>query len=164
MDKYEISLWEDYPANGRIEERKLCVIGSDDMLTGARAIEPQMIEKINGTHEFSFKMYHWYVDEVTGEKYRNPFDHLLINERKVKLYWKDDWYDLVIKQCLEETNTRSTTYKCIDLYVNELSKNGYNLEFSTDLMNNIGTAEELAEKVLDGSSWSYDAENSDEIL
>lgn len=159
MDKYEISLWEDTPEG----ENKLCVIGANDYLTGARAIEPKMIEKINGTHEFSFKMYHWYMDELTGEEYRNPFDHLLINERKVKVFWKDEWYDMVIKQCLEETRTRSTIYKCVDLYVNELSKNGYSLEFSTDLQNNIGTVEELATAVLEGSSWQYDANGSDII-
>ena len=175
MDKYEISLWEDYPKSKTItvdgesqiinylEERKLCVIGADDYLTGARAIEPKMVEKVNGTHEFSFKMYHWYVDEITGEKYRNPFDHLLINERKVKVFWKNNWYDMVIKQCLEETRTRSTIYKCVDLYVNELSKNGYSLEFSTDLQNNIGTVEELATSVLEGSSWQFDNE-SDRII
>ena len=37
--------------------------------------------------------------------------------------------------------------------VNELSKNGYSLEFDTKLENNIGTVGELANKILEGSSW-----------
>ena len=40
----------------------------------------------------------------------------------------------------------------------------YSLEFNTDLMNNIGTAGELAKKVLEGSTWQYDEESSTPII
>ena len=157
MDKYEISIWEDYPdsINGKsvLKERKIAVIGSDTMEAQARALEPNLVEEINGTNTFTFKMYYTYTDNETGEKYENPYCKYLINERKVKVFWKDKWYDMVIKKCQEDTSKKSITYTCKDLFINELSKQGYSLEFNTDLMNNIGTASELAEKVLEGSTW-----------
>ena len=103
MDKYEISIWEDYSdqtSDGKqfLNERKIAVIGSDTMAAQARALEPNLIEEINGTHTFTFKMYYTYTDNETGEKYGNPFGKYLINERKVKVFWKNQWYDLVIKK------------------------------------------------------------------
>jgi len=101
VEKYEISLWEDFPdtINGTpyMNERKLCVIGSDTMRGQVRAVEPKMVENINGTHTFTFKMYYVYRDEETNEMIPNPFGSLLINERKVKVYWKGNWYDMLIK-------------------------------------------------------------------
>jgi len=137
-DKYEISLWEDYPDTTLdgipfLNERKLCVIGSDTMVSKIRAIEPTMINNVNGTNTFSFKMRHTYTDEITGEKIQNPFLSLLINERKVKVLWKDKWYDMLIKNLDEDSAGKTITYTCEDVFITELSKNGYNLEFSGDL-------------------------------
>jgi hypothetical protein len=39
------------------------------------------------------------------------------------------------------------------LFVNELSKSGFNLEFDTELENNQGTIVELGRRVLEGSDW-----------
>lgn len=169
MDKYEISLWEDFldVTSAGVEflnERKLCTIGSDDMETQTRALEPKMVSNVNGTNTFTFKMYNNYIDDFTGEKFKNPFLSLLINERKVKVLWKNKWYDLVIKNIDEDSTGKGTTYTCEDLAITELSKNGYNLEFSSDLQNNIGTANELVKQVLDGSGWSFDEENSAHII
>ena len=169
MDKYEISLWEDYQKEGEsfFRERKIAVIGSNTMAeqgVQARALEPNLVEEINGTHTFTFRMQYTYTDNRTGEKYANPFGKYLINERKIKVFWKNEWYDLVIKKCQEDTSKKSVTYTCTDLFINELSKQGYSLEFDTELQNNIGTAQELAEKVLEGSTWQYDKDNSTPII
>lgn len=168
-DRYEISLWEDYPDVTIdnipfLNEQKLCVIGSDTMDTYTRALEPKMVANVNGTHTFTFKMYYTYTDELTGEQYQNPFLNLLINERKVKVFWKDEWYDMLIKDMAEDSSGKSVTYTCQDLFITELSKNGYNLEFTSNLQNNNGTAAELTEKVLDGSGWQFDRENSTTII
>ena len=165
MDKYEISLWEDYSASNStyFNERKICVIGSDTMTSQSRAHEPNLVEDINGTHTFTFKMYIYYTDGITGEKIKNPFIQYLINERKIKVFWKNEWYDLVIKKCQEDSSGKIITYTCTDLFINELSKSGYSLEFSTELENNIGTIEELATAVLKGSTWQYDSQQSDYI-
>lgn len=168
-DKYEISLWEDYivQAAGDVpehfEERKLVVIGSDTMTAACRAYEPKLVENINGTNTFTFKMFYVYRDEQTGEKNQNPFLNLLVNERKVKVYWKDKWYDLVIKNIQEDSSGKSITYTCKDLFINELSKNGYNLEFDNELENNQGSIVELGERVLEGTDWQLDSTNSDSI-
>ena len=169
MNKYEISLWEDFPdisSNNTpfLNERKLCVIGSDTMQTRARAVEPKMVSNNNGTNTFTFKMYQNYIDNLTGENYKNPFLHLLVNERKVKVYWEDKWYDLIIKNIDEDSSGKGITYTCTDQFINELSKNGYNLEFTQELQNNIGTAAELTKKVLKNSGWQFDEINSTPII
>lgn len=171
MNKYEISIWEDFPdtSNGVsfLNERKIATIGSDIMREQNiqwRALEPNLVEDINGTHTFTFKMYYTYLDTITGERLENPFIRYLVNERKVKVKWQDEWYDLVVKKCQEDTSSKSITYTCTDIFINELSKQGYSLEFDTELQNNIGTVKELAEKVLDGSTWQYDADASEPII
>ena len=172
MNKYEISLWEDYPtivtaASGNkviLKERKIAVIGSDTMEAQARALEPNLVQEINGSNTFTFKMYYTYTDNQTGEKYQNPFGKYLINERKVKVLWENKWYDFVIKKCQEDSSKKMVTYTCNDLFINELSKQGYNLEFDIELQNNIGTAAELAKQVLEESTWLYDDEASTPII
>lgn len=169
-NKYEISLWEDklVAKNGDIpehyEEEKICVIGSDIMSSQARALEPKLVTNINGTNKLTFKLYYTYIDNETGKKVQNPFIALLINERKVKCKWNEKWYDFIIKGIQEDSNGKSITYTCEDLYVNELGKTGFNLEFDQELNNNQGTAQELAEKVLEGTDWVVDTTNSDHIL
>ena len=97
------------------------------------------------------------------EKTRNPFLNLLVNERKVKCFWKGEWYDFVIKNCQEDSSGKSITYTCTDLFINELSKNGFNIVLDTELENNSGTVLELADYILDGTDWSVDTEGSDVI-
>lgn len=173
-NKYEISLWEDrlVPKSGtgeniipeHYEEEKICIIGSDDMISQARVLEPKLVRNVNGTNKLTFKLYYTYIDNETGEKVQNPFISLLVNERKVKCKWEDHWYDFVIKNIQEDSNGKSISYTCEDLYINELSKTGFNLEFDQELNNNQGTAQELAEKVLEGTDWMVDKDNSDHIL
>ena len=171
-DAYEISLWGDVPvaASGsgdneipaHYEEEKIGVIGSDSMTAQWRAVEPKLIQNVNGTNTFTFKMFYTYIDTITGERKDNPFQNLLVNERKVKVKWKDKWYDFVIKSCQEDSNGKSVTYTCQDQFINELSKTGFNLEFDNELGNNMGTAQELAQTVLDGTDWQL-GENQDTI-
>jgi len=92
---------------------------------------------------------------------QNPFLNLLVNERKVKCFWKDHWYDFIIKNCREDSNGKSIIYTCTDLFINELSKNGFNITLDAELENNSGTILELAEYILDGTDWSLDTSSSD---
>lgn len=175
-DKYEISLWEDYlvPATiidgkedvpAHYEERKIAVIGSDSMTSPCRAYNPKLIENINGTNDFTFEMFYTYRENNDAEgnaDQQNPFLNLLVNERKVKCKWKDKWYDFIIKKCQEDSSGKKITYTCQDLYINELSKNGFSLTFDNELENNTGTAPELVKKVLKGTDWML-SENNDII-
>ena len=173
-NKYEISLWEDklVPQTGEgqsiipehYEEEKVCIIGSDTMTSQARALEPKLVRNVNGTNKLTFKLYYTYIDNETGKRIQNPFTSLLVNERKVKCKWEDRWYDFVIKGIQEDSNGKTITYTCEDLYINELSKTGFSLEFDQKLNNNQGTAQELAKKVLEGTDWVVDTDNSDHIL
>lgn len=173
-NKYEISLWEDrlVPQTGEgqsivpehYEEEKVCIIGSDTTTSQARALEPKLVRNVNGTNKLTFKLYYTYIDNETGKRIQNPFTSLLVNERKVKCKWEDQWYDFVIKGIQEDSNGKTITYTCEDLYINELSKTGFSLEFDQKLNNNQGTAQELAKKVLEGTDWVVDTDNSDHIL
>ena len=173
-NKYEISLWEDrlVPQTGEgqsvvpehYEEEKVCIIGSDTMTSQARALEAKLVRNVNGTNKLTFKLYYTYIDNETGKRIQNPFTSLLVNERKVKCKWEDQWYDFVIKGVQEDSNGKTITYTCEDLYINELSKTGFSLEFDQKLNNNQGTVQELAKKVLEGTDWVVDTDNSDHIL
>ena len=141
------------------KERKVCVIGSDTMTTPIRATSGKLNTKVNGENILTFNLYSHYYDEETEEFYENPFVKLIFNERKIKLRYgaqgaKDTkWYDLVIKNIQENSDTKTYTYTAKDLFVNELSKSGFNLVLDAELENNMGTIQELAEIVLDESDW-----------
>lgn len=168
-DKYEISLWEDYQGENDkyYSERKIAVIGSNDMTSPCRAYNPKLVQNVNGTNTFTFDMYMTYkenfVKDGEDKTFTNPFLALLVNERKVKVLWKEKWYDFIIKQCAEDSASKKVTYTCKDLYINELSKNGYDLEFDSELNNNYGTAQELVEATLKGTEWTL-KENTENIL
>jgi len=61
MVDYEISIWDDIvtieDGTPLLKEQRVSVIGSSSMHTGLRAIEPKLVDKLNGTHTFTFKMY-----------------------------------------------------------------------------------------------------------
>ena len=167
-NKYEISLWKDIlkeevkDGNGEVltpahyEEEKICVIGSSSMTSPSRAVEPRLVQNVNGTNTLTFKLFYTYIDNETGEKVQNPYISLMVNERKVKCFWEDEWYDFVVKGIQEDSAGKSITYTCSDIFINELSKTGFNLEFNADLNNNQGTARELAAEVLKGTDWTID--------
>ena len=190
---YEISLWEDILTfvvdndgviteyEGTLEgavgtvvaqyykERKICVIGSNTMNTPIRAFENQLVSNVNGSNTLTFKMVSHYWDEESQEIRQNPFLKLLVNERKIKVrdgaFGEKDtkWYDLVIKNVSEDSETKVFIYTAKDLFINELSKSGFNLEFDVELENNTGTVIELGEKILAESDWQIAQSKSDII-
>jgi len=102
--KYEISIWSDEYSEeeGRFIEHKEAVIGSDTMTSENRARNAKLINNIDGTNKFSFDLYYRYIDTRTGEEVENPYVPYLVNERKIKVLWKDEWYDLLIKDIKED--------------------------------------------------------------
>lgn len=165
---YEISVWEDVLVDGQLTEKRLAIIGSDKMAAQCRAIEPTLTRNVNGTKKFSFKMYKTYIDNITGEKVDNPYSNWLVAERKVKLKYgthiddfgdeRDTWYDFIIKDVVETSTNYLYSYQMEDALVQELSKNGFGVTLDEQLMNNIGDAKELGEKVLAETNWSVDSE------
>ena len=153
------------------KEVRLCVLGSDTMDSPARCVNPKLVSKINGENILTFTIYYRYWNDSIGDFDYNPFIKYLVNERKIKLRLGpaassiDDesckWYDFVIKQTQENSETKAFTYTCKDQFVNELSKSGFNLVLDNELENNIGTIDYLAEKVLEDSDWRRVGEGND---
>lgn len=161
---YEISVWEEKIINGQPTEERICIIGSDELLTQSRAISPKLVRNTNGTKTLSFKMYKRYVDLVTGLEVENPFTSLLVAERKVKLKYKNKWYDFVIKSISETSTEYLLQYVLEDALVQELSKNGFGVILDAELMNNVGDAAELAKTVLEETDWDVSSETFVETI
>lgn len=141
------------------KEKKICIIGSDTMETPIRAHNPKLVANTNGSSTLSFTIYYKYYDEESEDLVDNPFVKLLVNERKVKLRHgplgaKDTkWYDFVIKNVQEDSESRAFTYTAKDLFINELSKSGFDIQLDARLENNQGTILELGRRVLEESDW-----------
>lgn len=94
-----------------------------------------------------------YYDKEKESFVDNPYIALLTNEKKIKLFFRDEWYDLVIKKVEESKKNYAYTYTATDLFINELGKNGFKVELDEELENSQGTATELGSQVLDGTDW-----------
>lgn len=162
---YEISIWEDRLVTENeisyYKEIKLAVIGSDKMESPNRAFDPVLTENVNGEKTLTFCLAFKYYDEYTGEIVQNPFYPYLINERKVKLFYNNEWSEFVIKECNETSTENIFRYTAKELFSLELAKLGYDVTLDTELNNNQGTIIELAKRVLENTDWEVDENNSD---
>lgn len=158
LSNYELSVWKDTFVDGSLQEQKVCTIGSNEMTSQSRAFEINFVRKVNGEKQLTFKMYKQYIDSITGEKVDNYFTTQLLNESKVKLHYKDKWYDFYVKGINENSVTHLCIYSLEDALVQELSKNGFNVEINEALMNNIGDAKELGALALAETDWAVEGE------
>ena len=157
---YEISVWEDKLTQDGFTEKKIAVIGSNTMTGFNKVYDPVFNKKSNGEKTLSFSLKYRYFDPYTGnEGVVNPFAALLVNERKVKLHYDNKWYEFIIKEHSESSNGLEWTYNCTDAFVLELSKNGYNITFDSELNNNQGTARELTKETLKNTDWQVGTTN-----
>jgi hypothetical protein len=116
---YELSLWEDLLTVGQdgsiqTDERKLCVIGTDTIKSPIAAFDIQLNQKVNGEKTLTFSLNMTYWDEEEQKNLTNPYLTKLVNERKVKLKWKEKWYDFVIKGVSEDSKSKVFTYTAKD--------------------------------------------------
>ena len=171
LKPYEISVWEDTltqiegsePAEYKFVETKLAIIGSDTMTGLNKVYDPVFHKKSNGEKTLSFSLKYKYFDPFSeNEQVVNPFVSMLVNERKIKLHYDNEWYEFIIKDHSESSDGLEWTYTCTDAFVLELSKNGYNITFDTQLNNNQGTAKALAKETLKNTDWRV-GENSDTL-
>ena len=152
---YEISVWDMFP-----QEKKILVIGGDQVSSLTKAVDPILTRNVNGSVTLEFKLHTQFFDPSVGQIVENPYIPFLMVERVIKLKYKDKWYDLIIKNRVESSDQKTYTYTAKSLHINELSKNGFELEFKTELENNQGTIFELGKRVMEGSGWSIDEKNS----
>lgn len=167
LQPYEISIWDDVLVEEEdksyYKEVKIATIGSDVMTAPSRAINPVFTANVNGEITLTFNIVHRYYDPLEDDYIYNPLEKYLVNERKVKLFYDDKWYDFVIKSCDENSDSNTFSFTAKGLFVNELGKVGYSIVLSNDLKNNQGTIFELAEKAVKGTDWVIDKEHSDII-
>ena len=155
---YTIGVYEDVLVGDSFQEKRLGVIGSDKMTNLNRALEPNLVRNVNGQYKFSFKMYKKYIDPVAGEEVQNPFVDWLCSERKVKLEYDDKWFDFIIKDISENSSNYLYTYQLEDANVQELAKNGFGVTLDAELMNNVGTAKELGQYVMEETDWTVEGD------
>lgn len=186
--KYELSLWQDYPGVKEIKEEKVAILATNGMEYSGRAqniiLSPSYTGEINLTFEIPVK----YFDSLAGEWVVNPLARKVQVKSKLKLWraehwynkyanpvydkenniwtftpqWEDErWYDFIVNQRAEKRSKKKISYEftCVSLFVNELSRTGYSLEFKSDSANinenSIGTAHQLAEKITRDTDWQY---------
>lgn len=154
---YEISIWEDElvteGTSQYYKEVKIATIGSNVMDSPIRAFEPLFLKNVNGSSTLTFTLYSRYFDEEQGDYVNNPFTKLLVNERKIKLFYDNEWHDFLIKGIEENSKNKTYVYTAKSLHINELSKIGFNIELDTELRNNQGTVHELAEEIFKDTDW-----------
>lgn len=180
---YELSVWRDVPIAGTLEtdgyftDEKVAIIGSDSMDSPLKAYDVSLKELTNGDCTLTFSMLYDY--EKDGKRVNNPLFELLKNEIKLKLRRGEEygfidvdgsinfslleeedtenrWRDFIIKTIDKDSNTHVANIVAKEIFVNELGKNGWSVTLNTELENNYGTVEQLAEKVLDGSDWKVE--------
>lgn len=155
--KYELSIWKDVLDNSEgipfFREEKIAVIGASELDSPCAASNIELTLSINEENSLSFEIYSKYFDENLNEYIENPYYDKIYNEAHLKLKYNEEWYDFVIKN-VDETNIEyKKTITATDYFVQELSKNGYNLEFNSELNNNTGSAQDLIEKIIEGTDW-----------
>ena len=184
---YELSLWIDYPGEQGIEEEKKSIIAASDQNLAGRAQNIKLKLSYTGQHTLTFEIPVKYFDIYKGEDVLNPLIEQVHVKSKIKL-WRDEkwwnafggtqtegdngetifsgaweqgrWYEFIIKNRSEKRAKKQLiyTYEATEAFVNELSRTGYNLEFTKeDIMsiNGMGTVHTLTERVLEGTDWKY---------
>ena len=159
--EYELSVWkETLGENGQKIETKQMIIGAHDMEYLGRATNIKLQRKINGTNALSFQLPSKYFDSRLGEYIHNEFCDHLFNECKLKLKYRNEWYEFFIKSVQESKQFKSIMYQynCQDAFIDELSRNGYGIAFDTELYNNVEEIGVFTNEILeDSTTWKYDA-------
>ena len=187
--KYEMSLWRDYPGISSIREERIETLAATDMGFGGRAKNIKLKREYNGKITLTFDIPVKYFDYTGGSSISNPFIKLIEERSKIKLWrdelwwnpfatfikidestgrhiyqgkWvQGRWYDFIVTSHKEKRSKKELVYSytCGSMFMDELSRTGYNLEFvpTSDIMsvNGMGTAHDLAERIIDGTEWSY---------
>ena len=183
--KYELSLWRDFPGVNAIQEEKVTIIAATGMNNAGRAQNIELKKEYNGKLTLTFEIPVKYDDNLTGKQISNPLINQVIDQSKLKLWrderwwnpfkgegtfdektgcvtyeggWEQGrWYEFIVTNRSQKHSKRRLiyTYSCDSLFMNELSRTGYDLEFvpDTDIMsaNGMGTAHELAERIVEGT-------------
>ncbi len=156
--EYEISIWNEYlDSTGKKVESKGAIIGAHDMTYLGRAINPNLRREKKGTNTLTFDMVDRFFDSEKGEFVKNEFIDMLYNEQKIKLHYKDDWYEFYIKNINENRTSEKITksFECTDSFIEELSRTGYGITFDEELNNSVNELGDFSNEILKDSVWDY---------
>lgn len=159
--EYELSIWnEKLDANGVKTEMKGPIIGANDMEYLGRATGVKLVKNAKGTSTLTFQMPTKFFDSKVGDFVKNEFIDELYSERKLKLHYKNKWYEFYIKKISEDKRHKAImkSFTCEDSFIDELSRTGYDIEFSPDLNNSVEESGVFMEEILNGSVWDYTPE------
>ena len=162
---YLLEVWDEKyvfaPTDGSAphwEEKMLAVLGADTMEFEGRAYNISLTTDIYGEVKLGFSLDNYYYNTKTGEKEINYLAKYVFNEAKVKLKYKGEWYEFVIKNTQETHNERLTcVYTCQQLASYELSKIGYNVSFTLDDKRGsaVQDASSFMEEILEDTEWAF---------
>lgn len=95
-------------------------------------------------------------DNYTGKNIE--LENLFINGQSAKVNENIKTLVFVIKDIKEDITGQFFEFECNDIYINELSKIGTQIVMDTELQNNIGSAQDLIQYVLDesNSDWVFE--------
>lgn len=160
---YELSVWVERlnGSNSKIEEKGV-IIGAHDMSYPGKATNIVLEREIKGTNTLTFQLPDRYFDSLKGEYVRNEFADLITPETKLKLFYKDRWFEFFVKKVEDKKQFKSymKSFTCTDAFIDELSRNGYGITYDTDLYNNVEEIGTFTEETLEDSIWQYHPENN----
>jgi hypothetical protein len=127
-----------------------------------RATNIVLKREIKGTNTLTFQLPDRYFDSLKGDYVRNEFADLIFPETKLKLFYKDRWFEFFVKKVDDKKQFKSymKSFTCTDAFIDELSRNGYGIIYDTDLYNNVEEIGTFTEEVLEDSIWQYHPENN----
>lgn len=135
------SMLYDYEKDGKRVNNPLFELLKNEIKLKLRRGEEYGFIDANGNIDFSI---------LNGEI---DFNEEEPNYENTSVDYDNRWRDFVIKTIDKDSNTHVANIVAKEIFVNELGKNGWSVTLNTELENNYGTVEQLAEKVLDGSDW-----------
>lgn len=160
---YELSVWVEKlnGSNSKIEEKGV-IIGAHDMSYPGKATNIVLKREIKGTNTLTFQLPDRYFDSLKGDFVRNEFADLVAPEAKLKLFYKDRWFEFFVKKVDDKKQFKSymKSFTCTDAFIDELSRNGYGITYDTELNNNVEEIGVFTEETLEDSIWQYHPENN----
>lgn len=157
---YELSIWNEKLTNNGKEEYKQQIIGANDMSHLGRATNIHFKKLLNGTHVLTFQMPTKFFNSEIGDYVQNELIENLLNEQKIKLFFKNKWYELIVKEINESKSFKSImkNFTCSDGFIDELSRTGYDIQLDPELNNSVNEINVFMDTILEDSVWGYKPE------
>ena len=160
---YELSAWtESLNSEGIKVEKMGAIIGAHDMSFLGKATNIVLKREIKGTATLTFDMPSKFFDSEKGDYIHNELSDIIKNETKIKLHYKNQWYEFFVKKIVENKKFKAImySYTCQDSFIDELSRTGYEITFDDKLNNSVNEAGIFMEDILEQSVWDYTPEHN----